>query len=97
MTESVISLAALIEYGFIFLGLVLGVAAHILKKVIQQRENDKTFSLKRYLTENPYKTAMVVFYAGAGAAGLHLDGSLSIYTAMVTGFTANSLSGKSDG
>ena len=86
----------ILEYAFIVIALLLGVVAHIVKKVIQQREMDKTFSLSRYLTENPYKTFMTIFYAAAGAAGLHMDGSLSIYTAIVTGFAANSLSGKSD-
>lgn len=82
------------EYVWIVLGLLGGVIAHIVKKVINQRESDKTFSLKKYLTLNPYKTFMVLFYAGAGAAGLYVDGSLTVYTAMVTGFAANSLSGK---
>jgi len=84
------------QYGLIVGGLLLGVVAHIIKKVIQQREADSTFSLKKYLTMNPYKTVMVFFYAVAGAAGLHMDGSLTIYTAIVTGFAANSLSGKGE-
>lgn len=86
----------MMEYLMIGGGLLAGIAAHIIKKVIQQRESDRAFSLGRYLTENPYKTAMVVFYAGAGAVGLYMDGSLSPYTAIVTGFAANSMSGKSD-
>lgn len=78
-------------------GTLVGVAGHVLKKVIQQRESDKTFSLKRYLMENPYKTAMTVFYAGGGVAGLYFSDTATFYTAIVTGFAANSLSGKSDG
>ena len=85
------------EYLLIVFGLLAGVCAHVVKKVIQRRELDKAFSLKQYLTENPYKTVMILFYAAVGAAGLYYDGSLTIYTAAVTGFAANSLSGKSDG
>lgn len=85
------------EYWPIALGLLLGVLAHIIKKVIEQRELDRSFSLMRYLTENPYKTFMVLVYAIGGAAGLHMDGSLTIYTAMVTGAAANSFSGKGAG
>ncbi len=82
------------EYVWIVIAILAGVTAHIVKKVIEERETDKTFSLKKYLTLNPYKTFMVLFYAGAGAAGLYVDGTLTIYTAVVTGFAANSLSGK---
>ncbi len=86
----------IIMYWSVAVGLIIGVAAHIIKKVIETRETVKEFSLKMYLTENPYKTIMVVFYAVAGAAGLNMDGSLTFYTALVTGFAANSLSGKAD-
>lgn len=86
----------MIEYLGIFLGVVMGVIAHVVKKVIQQRETDREFSLMKFLKQNPYKTFMVVFYACAGCAGLYVDGSLTIYTAVVTGFAANSLSGAGD-
>jgi len=85
------------ELGIVSAGLLFGVVAHIVKKVIEQRESDKTFSLAKYLTQNPYKTFMVVVYAVGGAAGLHVDGSLTIYTAMMTGAAANSFSGKGAG
>lgn len=87
----------IVEYLPIAGGLLLGIIAHIVKKVIEQRELDKTFSLKRYLVENPYKTFMVLVYAIGGAAGLHMDGSLTLYTAIVTGAAANSFSGKGAG
>ena len=86
-----------LEYGLIGGGLILGVIGHIIKKVVELRTTDHTFSLKRYLVENPYKTFMVIFYAGGGAVGLHMDGTLSVYTAIVTGFAANSFSGKGAG
>lgn len=86
-----------LDYGLVIGGLLLGVIGHIVKKVVEQREMDRSFSLKRYLVENPYKTFMVIFYAGAGAVGLHMDGTLSMYTAIVTGFAANSFSGKGAG
>lgn len=78
-------------------GLMLGIVAHVVKKVIELRQTDHTFSLKRYLVENPYKTFMVFVYAIAGAAGLHMDGTLTVYTAIITGATASSLSGKGAG
>ena len=84
------------EYIFIGVGAICGVVAHILKKVIMRRESDKTFSLRNYLTQNPYKTVMTLFYAGAGVAGLVVAGEASFYTALLAGFSANSLSGASD-
>ena len=86
-----------LDYALVGFGLILGVVGHIVKKVVELRETDHTFSLRRYLIENPYKTFMVVFYAGGGAVGLYMDGTLSIYTAIVTGFAANSFSGKGAG
>ena len=77
--------------------MLIGLAAHIVKKVIEMPETDLTFSIKRYLMENPYKTFMVLFYEIGGAAGLAMDGSLTFYTATVTGAGANSFSGKGAG
>lgn len=86
----------MIEQLLIVLATTAGVGAHILKKVVQQRESDRTFSLKKYLTENPYKVALTFFYGAAGVAGLYVSDSASVYSALVTGFAANSLSGASD-
>lgn len=85
------------EHILIALATIAGISAHIIKKVVQKRTTDSTFSLKRYLTEFPYKTMMTVFYAGAGVAGLYYAGDQSAYTALTVGFAANSLSGASDG
>ena len=78
-------------------GTLAGIVGHILKKVIQARENDANFGLKAFLTSYPYKTAMTVFYAIGGTAGLYFTDTATFYTALVVGFAANSLSGKSDG
>lgn len=85
------------EHILIALATVAGVAGHILKKLVQQRELDPTLQLRRYLTENPYKTALTVFYACGAVAGLYMTDTESYYTALLAGFGANSLSGKSDG
>jgi len=87
----------ILDMLFIGSGLLLGIAAHIVKKVIELREVDRTFSLKRYITENPYKTFMVAVYAIGGAATLHSVGDLSFATAVITGAAANSFSGKGAG
>ena len=86
----------MMEHLLIALATIAGIAGHILKKLIQRRESDKTLSLKQYLTANPYKTMMVVFYAGGAVAGLYMTDTATYYTALLAGFSANSLSGKSD-
>jgi len=90
------TLSQALNHGLIVGGALLGVIGHVLKKVIQQREADNTFSLKQYLTLYPYKTAMTFFYAAGGVAGLYFSGTEAFYTALLTGFAANSLSGASD-
>ena len=94
--DAALSSHLIVAHGLIGLGAALGIVGHVLKKVIQQRESDATFSLNKYLTMYPYKTAMTVFYAVGGLAGLYFSGTESFYTALLTGFAANSLSGASD-
>ena len=84
------------DYLLIAVATFAGVSGHILKKVITEREKNAVFSLRDYLTMYPYKTAMTVFYAVGGVVGLYYADSASVYTALVTGFAANSLSGASD-
>jgi len=88
---------AYMDYLIVGAGTLAGIVGHVLKKVIQARESDGTFGLKTFLTTYPYKTAMTVFYAIGGTAGLYFTDTATFYTALVVGFAANSLSGKSDG
>lgn len=44
-------------------GMLLGVVAHIVKKVYEARKKDKKLHLKAYLMEYPYQT-FLVFVAG---------------------------------
>jgi hypothetical protein len=83
-------------YLIVAAGCLSGIAGHILKKVIQQRESDSTFTLKDFLSKYPYKTAMTVFYAVGGTAGLYFSDAATFYTALTVGFAANSLSGAAD-
>lgn len=80
----------------IILALLGGIGAHIIKKVVTRRESDGQFSLGQFLRENPYKTAMTFFYGSAGLLGAYAIGEVSIYNAVLLGFSANSLSGASD-
>lgn len=86
----------LLAYGIVGAGTLAGVVGHILKKIITEREEHPDFGIKQFLTMYPYKTAMTVFYALGGTAGLYFTDTATFYTALVVGFASNSLSGASD-
>jgi len=79
--------------------LLLGNCAHILKKVVEVRTNDKLedYSLRDYLAAYPYKTALMVITAVGTAAGLHAAGELSWAAAFLTGYAAQSVGGAAKG
>jgi len=75
--------------------MLLGTITHVLKKVVETRKTDTSFSMKKYLTLYPYKTMLTVM-AGLGAyLGLLSTDELSYVTAFMGGFMANSLGGVS--
>lgn len=86
----------LLDYVFAIIALLAGIAGHVLKKVIQLRNTDKTFSLKKYLISYPYKTALMVFVAAGAFLYLLDDGTLSLATAFMAGFSASSAGGTGD-
>lgn len=75
------------------LGCLFGVVGHFLKKIVEARQSDAGYSIRRQFTEKPYKSMLTFFYAGAGLAGLYMAGDVSVYSAVVVGFASNSLSG----
>ncbi len=77
--------------------LLLGIAVHILKKVMQLRQEDKTFHLRDYLMGWPYQTAVSVIMSIGGYIGLMATGELSGASAFLMGVTANSLAGAAPG
>ena len=76
--------------------LILGTATHVLKKIVERRKTDTTFSLKAWLTAYPYKTALVFMAGVGGYLGLMAAGELSYVTAFMTGYMANSLGGAAE-
>jgi len=81
----------------ILIGLLLaGSATHIVKKVVERRKTDNEFSLKDYLTEYPYKTILAVMAGVGGYLGLMAAGELTMVTAYMTGYVADSLGGAAE-
>lgn len=83
-------------YGSVAAGCFCGVIGHLLKKIVAERQKNPDFGARRFLAMYPYRTAMTLFYAIGGTAGLYFTDTATFYTAMVVGFASNSLSGASD-
>lgn len=73
--------------------MLLGNITHVVKKVVEVREMDGTFSLKRYVSMYPYKTFLVFMYGLGGYLGLLSAGELTYVSSFLMGFTANSMGG----
>ena len=76
--------------------LLAGSATHIIKKVVERRKTDDTFQMKTFLTKYPYKTILTVMAGVAGYLGLLAAGELSLVSAYMTGYVANSLGGAAE-
>ncbi len=76
--------------------LVAGTGTHIVKKVVEKRQTDETFSMKDFLTKYPYKTILTLMAGVGGFLGLMAAGELSEVTAFMTGYMANSLGGAAE-
>lgn len=70
---------------------LLGVATHVLKKIIEIRQADDSFHLKDYLTKYPYQTSLIVIGALGGFFLLQEINQLTYASAFGMGFVANSV------
>ena len=76
--------------------MIIGTGTHVLKKVVERRKTDTTFTLKAWLTAYPYKTALTLMAGVAGFLGLMGAGELTYLTAFMAGYMANSLGGTAE-
>lgn len=84
------------EILYLILALIAGTGAHVLKKVVERRKTDDTFTLMAWLTKYPYKTVLTLVAGGAGFLGLMAVGELSYASAFMAGYMANSLGGAAE-
>ena len=84
------------ETLYLILLMLAGVGVHIVKKVVERRKTDESFSLKDWLTKYPYKTVMVIAAGAVGFLGLQATGELTMVTAVMTGYMADSLGGAAE-
>lgn len=73
--------------------MLLGNVTHIVKKVVEVRQTDGTFSLTKYLSMFPYKTFLIVMAGTGGYLALLSADELTYVNAFMAGFMANSLGG----
>lgn len=76
-----------------FLMLVLGVAAHFAKKMVEARVEDKSFHLVHYWTQAPYASVLSVISAVAGFVALGHYDELTVMTAFAVGYMSDSVAG----
>lgn len=83
-------------YIWTVVSLIVGIGAHILKKVVERRKTEMSFSLKDWLTKYPYRTALVFIAGAVGYAGLLGTGQLTYVSAFMAGYMADSLGGAAE-
>ena len=84
------------EYFYLILLMIAGTGTHVLKKVVERRKTDTTFTLRSWLTAYPYKTVLTLMAGAAGFLGLMGAGELTYLTSFMTGYMANSLGGAAE-
>ena len=78
------------EHFIIVLLAILGLVTHFLKKVIEDRENNPTETLKNYYTKNPYQTAMSIAACVVGMLALWGTDDMTRTTAFMLGYMSDS-------
>ena len=81
------------EYVWLIVAMIVGTGTHVLKKVVERRKSDDTFTLKAWLTKYPYKTVLTLMAGVGGFLGLMAAGQLTLASAFMAGYMANSLGG----
>lgn len=73
--------------------LLLGLATHFLKRVVEERAAGRIISLRTYWVEHPYHSALAVASAVAGFVLLYGTAELTRITAWGLGYMADSAAG----
>ncbi len=84
------------EYLLLILAMVVGTGTHVLKKVVERRKTDDSFTLKAWLTKYPYKTVLTLMAGVGGFLGLMAAGELTYASSFMAGYMANSLGGTAE-
>ena len=85
------------EFYYWSIGLLFaGTATHVVKKIVERRKTDETFTFKKWLTAYPYKTILTLMAGLGGYLGLMAAGELTYATAFMAGYMANSLGGAAE-
>jgi hypothetical protein len=86
----------MVEYILLAVCMLLGVFTHVIKKIVELRKTNDSFSLKTWLTKYPYKTILTVMAGVGGFFGLMAAGELTYASSFMAGFMANSLGGAAE-
>ena len=86
------------EYSTLWLivALIAGTGTHVLKKIVERRKADDTFTFRKWLTAYPYKTLLTLMAGVGGYLGLLAVGELTYASSFMAGYMANSLGGAAE-
>jgi len=79
-----------IDYGLYFAAMILGVVAHMVKKLANLNKQGTLLSPANYFKLYPYQTSLSFLGAGAGYIMMISTGDISFMSALLIGFAADS-------
>lgn len=80
-----------IQYGLYFGAMVMGVVAHMIKKLADLNKTGVLISPKDYFMKFPYQTILSIFGGIAGYFLMLSTGDMSYIAAILAGYTADSI------
>ena len=80
-----------IDYLILFSGMLLGVVAHMVKKLAELNKKGILISPSNYFMKYPYQTILAVLGGLAGFFMLVSMGDTTVITYILTGYTADSV------
>lgn len=80
-----------IDYGLYFVAMLLGVAAHMIKKLANLNKQGTLLKPQEYFAKYPYQTSLALIGGVAGYFVMLSTGDLSFLTALLYGYAADSV------
>ena len=80
-----------LQYGLYFGAMMMGVVAHMIKKLADLNKAGTLISPKDYFMKLPYQTTLSLFVAIAGYFLMISTGEISYIAALLAGYTADSI------
>lgn len=80
-----------LQYGLFFFAMIMGVVAHMVKKLADLNKAGTLISPKDYFMKFPYQTTLSLLGGIAGYFLMISTGDISYISALLAGYTADSI------